>query len=56
MDATALVYGTAMVLGVLLAAWMVATEWQDERRVRRRVQMRVRQLQRADAGFARRRV
>ena len=56
MDATALVYGTAIVLGVLLAAWIVAAEWQHERRVRRRVQMRLRQLQRTDAGFARGRV
>lgn len=54
-----LVYGTAIVLGVLLAAWIVTAEWrheQHERRMRRRVQMRLRQLQRTDAGFARGRV
>jgi hypothetical protein len=51
-DATALVYGTAIVVGAL-AARMVIAEWLHERWVRRRVQMRLRQLQRADAGFAR---
>lgn len=60
MDATApLLYGTAIVLEVLLAAWIVTAEWQHEqheRRVRRRVQKRLRQLQRTDAGFARGRV
>jgi len=56
MDAMALADGTAIVLWVLLAAWIVTTERQRERRVRRRVQMRLRQLQRTDAGFARGRV
>ena len=56
MDATALADGTAIGLWVLLAAWIAATSWQQERRVRRRVQMRLRQLQRTDAGFARGRV
>ena len=53
MDATALAYGTVIALWVLLNVWMVAEEWQHERRVRRRVQMRLRQLQRVDLGFAR---
>ena len=53
MDATALGYGTVIALWVLLNVWMVAEEWQHERRVRRRVQMRLRQLQRVDLGFAR---
>jgi hypothetical protein len=53
MDATTLVYGTATALGTLLAAWIVTADWQHQRWVRRRVQMRLRQLQRTDAGFAR---
>ena len=53
MDGTALAYGTVIALWALLTAGMVAAEWRDARRVRRRVQMRLRQLQRVDLGFAR---
>ena len=56
MDARTLLYGIPIALMTLMATWMVTAEWQQERRVRRRVQMRLRQLQRTDLGFARTRV
>ena len=53
MDARALLYGIPIGFMTLLAVWIANATWQEERRLRRRVQMRLRQLQRTDLGFAR---
>ena len=58
MDATALLYGTTGIW-VVVATWIAIAQWQQEQqeqRMRRVIQKRLRQLQRLDAGFARGRV
>ena len=51
-DATVL-YGSTLAVAAFTAAWIAARDWRDERRLRRIVQRRLRQIARPDRGFAR---